>query len=262
MASPQPRTPEYFARMRALEAQSWWNAGMRDVAARMLAMAALGDHCTVLDAGCGTGQTLAWLQRTHPGWTSVGLDISREALSDARGEGVDVVLASVTNIPLAHESTDLIVTLDVLHHLPVAGGDVAALREMRRVLKPGGYLLFRTNAQSFPRKPDDVASSYRKYDPSDLRRKLAASGFQILRMSRVNAVLGLAEIPRELRALRRSDSGILAPEPTAPGRADELKRAWLGIEGRAVLAGWRLPLGRSIVGLCRAGDSTRAASPG
>lgn len=254
MGSPQPRTPEYFARMRALEAQSWWNAGMRDVAARLLALAALGDNCTVLDVGCGSGQTLAWLQRTHANWTTIGLDVSREALFDARGEDIDLVLASATSIPLAHASTDLIVTLDVLHHLPVDGGDIAALREMRRIMKPGGYLLFRTNAQSFPRKADDMTSSYRKYEPSDLRRKLVAAGFEILRMSRLNAALGMAEIPRELRARRRGDAGILAPEPTVPGRVDALKRAWLNLEGSAVLAGWRLPLGRSIVGLCRAMD--------
>ncbi|HWG34374.1 MAG TPA: class I SAM-dependent methyltransferase [Gemmatimonadaceae bacterium] len=252
MGSPQPRTPEYFARMRALEAQSWWNAGMRDVAARLLDLAALDDECTVLDVGCGSGQTLAWVRQTHPGWAALGLDISEDALSDARNEHIDLVLASATNIPLARASADLVIALDVLHHLPVDGGDVAALGEIMRVLKPGGYLLFRTNAQSFPRKADDVTSSYRKYDPSDLRQKLVAAGFEIVRMGRVNAVLGLAEIPRELRARRRRDSGILAPEPTAPGRADSLKRAWLNLEGRAVLAGWRLPLGRSIVGLCRA----------
>jgi len=252
MGSPQPRTPEYFARMRALEAQSWWNAGMRDVAARLLDLAALDDECTVLDVGCGSGQTLAWVRQTHPGWAALGLDISEDALSDARSEHIDLVLASATNIPLARASADLVIALDVLHHLPVDGGDVAALGEIMRVLKPGGYLLFRTNAQSFPRKADDVTSSYRKYDPSDLRQKLVAAGFEIVRMGRVNAVLGLAEIPRELRARRRRDSGILAPEPTAPGRADSLKRAWLNLEGRAVLAGWRLPLGRSIVGLCRA----------
>ncbi|MES2358941.1 MAG: class I SAM-dependent methyltransferase [Gemmatimonadota bacterium] len=252
MGSPQPRTPEYFARMRALEAQSWWNAGMRDLAARLLDLAALGDDCTVLDVGCGSGQTLAWVQQTHPRWATLGLDISEDALSDAHSEHIDLVLASATNIPLASASTDLVITLDVLHHLPVDGGDVAALREIMRVLKPGGYLLFRTNAQSFPRKADDVTSSYRKYDPPDLHQKLIAAGFEIVRMGRVNAVLGLAEIPRELRAHRRRDSGILAPEPTAPGRADSLKRAWLNLEGRVVVAGWRLPLGRSIVGLCRA----------
>ena len=110
------------------------------------------------------------------------------------------------------------------------------MREIRRVLKPGGYLLARTNAQSFPRKHDDIVTQYHTYEPNELRVKFHAAGFHVVRLSRVNAVLGLAEIPRELKARQRRDPGILAPEPTAPGRIDALKREWLSLEGTAVVA--------------------------
>lgn len=256
--SPQPSTPEYYARMRALEAESWWNAGMRDVAAMLLMLTALEDRCVVLDVGCGSGQTLDWLKSMHGEWTTLGLDIATEALTVAHTAGLAVIRASALDIPLPTASVGLVTTLDVLHHLPLDGGDTAALREIQRVLKPGGYLLVRTNAQSFPHKHDDVVAQYRKYDPADLRRKLRSAGFDILRMSRVNALLGLAEIPRELKAARSGDRGILAPEPSAPGRVDALKRAWLNVEGKAVVAGVRLPLGRSIVALCRVPCVTRA----
>jgi len=164
--SPQPHTPEYFARMRALEAASWWNAGMRDVSARLIELASLGDKPTVLDVGCGSGQTVAWLRAAHEGWKTVGLDIALEGLTAAREEGLDVIRASALDIPFASGSVDFITALDVLHHLPLAGGDVAALQEMRRVLKPGGYVLARTNAQSFPRKHDDIVSQYHTYEPA------------------------------------------------------------------------------------------------
>ena len=60
--APPPRifTPEYYARMRDLESVSWWNAGMRDIAARLLDKAQLPENGSVLDAGCGSGQTMAW----------------------------------------------------------------------------------------------------------------------------------------------------------------------------------------------------------
>lgn len=256
--SPQPSTPEYYARMRALEAESWWNAGMRDVATMLLMLTDLDDHCVVLDVGCGGGQTLSWLNSMHGAWTTVGLDIATEALTVARDAGVAVTCASALDVPLSAASFDLVTALDVLHHLPLDGGDVAALREIRRVLKPGGYFLARTNAQSFPYKRDDVKAQYRKYEPADLRRKLRSAGFDIIRMSRVNALLGLAEIPRELKAARDGDRGILAPEPSPPGRVDALKRAWLNVEGKAVASGVRLPLGRSIVALCRVPRVTRS----
>lgn len=226
---------------------------MRNVSARLIKLASLGDNCTVLDVGCGSGQTIAWLLSSHEGWKTLGLDIAIEALSVARDEGLDVIRASVLDIPFASGSVDFITALDVLHHLPLAGGDVAALHEIRRVLKPGGYLLARTNAQSFPRKQDDPVTQYHTYEPDDLRAKFSSAGFHVVRMSRVNALLGLAEIPRELRARRRHDPGILAPEPAIPGRIAALKREWLSLEGKAVAAGLRLPLGRSVIALCRAG---------
>ena len=251
MGSPQPNTPEYYARMRVLEAESWWNAGMRDIAARLLMLASLDGSCIALDVGCGSGQTLGWLNAMHTGWTTHGLDIANDGLTAARDAGLSVIRASAMDVPVATATVDFVTTLDVLHHLPLDGGDVAALHEIRRVLKPGGYLLVRTNAQSFPYKRDDVVLQYRKYEPSDLRRKLRSAGFDIIRMSRVNALLGLAEIPRELKAARHGDHGILAPQPSAPGRVDALKRAWLNVEGKVVASGVPLPLGRSIVALCR-----------
>ena len=87
--------------------------------------------------------------------------------------------------------------------------------------------------------------------------KLRATGFQILRLSRINGLLGLAEIPRELRAARHRRaggySGILADTRREPGWSRGLKERWLRLEGRAVAAGARLPLGRTIVALCRSG---------
>ena len=74
-------------------------------------------------------------------------------------------------------------------------------------------------------------------------------------MSRVNALLGLAEIPRELRARRTDHSaeyrGILAEARAEPPFIRALKRGWLKFEGRAVRYGVELPAGRTIVALCR-----------
>jgi len=163
------------------------------------------------------------------------------------------------SLPYPSAVADVVVSLDVLQHVPLDGGDVAALREMRRVLKPGGWLFVRTNAQSFPATADDHAYQFHRYEPSELRDKLRAAGFEVRRLSRLNAMLGLAEIPRELRARRVQTSdyhGILATSRDRASWASAMKRAWLRLEGQAVRRGVRLPAGRTIVALCHTGTAS------
>lgn len=257
MTTTPPRifTPDYYTRMAALEAGSWWNAGMRATAARLLSLGMLPASGIALDVGCGSGQTMVWLRELLPQWKFIGLDVATEGLAAALGLGQDVMKASALTLPLPDRSVDLIVTFDVLQHLPHPEGDAQALAEMRRALRERGLLLIRTNAQAVPRTEDDPEAMFRKYEPADLRRKLERAGFDVVRLSRLNAVLGLAEIPRELRAKRDAGragyQGLLAA-PRAPGTVDRLKQWWLEREGRAVAAGASLPFGRTLVALCRA----------
>jgi SAM-dependent methyltransferase len=247
-------TPEYYERMRRLERVSWWNAGMREIAARLLDDSALPRSGTLLDVGCGSGQTMTWFETLREGWRTFGLDIADDGLHAARDSGARVCRASALAIPFASHAVDLVVTFDVLQHLPLDGGDLQALREIRRVLKPGGYCVVRTNAQAFPRTKADHAFEFRKYTPAELRERLCAAGFTVDRLSRVNAVPGLAEIPRELRA-RRADAGyhgLLSQPRTEPRWMDRVTLQCLRWEGAFVRAGGTLPFGRSIVALCRA----------
>ena len=255
MTAPRIFTPEYYERMRHLEGLSWWNAGMRDIAAMLLNDAALPPRGTLLDVGCGSGQTMLWFETMRPGWTAVGLDVAAEGLTAAHGIGALVCRASALQLPFATATLDLAITLDVLQHLPLDGGDVEALREIRRVLKPGGYMFLRTNAQAFPHTTDDRAFHFRKYRPRELRARLAQAGFAVIRLSRVNSLLGLAEIPRELRARRAGPGyhGLLAePAQGSPDWRYHAKRGWLTVEGRLIRGGLSLPFGRSIVALCQA----------
>lgn len=252
--APRIFTPGYYERLRRLEEASWWNAGMRDVASQFLEMAALAPRGVMLDVGCGAGRTLHWFASRYPGWHTVGLDVAAEGLRSTRALGArDVLYASALQLPVVSGSADLVVTLDVLQHLPLDGGDSRALVEIARVLKPGGHLLLRTNAQSIVRAPDDPAFQFHKYHPGELRARLTRAGLQILCLGRLNAVLGLAELPGDFE--RRGSASYRGLPPAPPrgtsGWADAAKRAWLRMEGRAVRAGWSWPLGRTIMALCR-----------
>lgn len=258
MTAPRIFTPEYYARMRELESGSWWNAAMRDIAGMLLDDVQLPASGTILDVGCGSGQTLAWFTNQFRAWRALGCDVSSEAVTAATRLGFEISQASALELPYPSGLADVVVTLDVLQHVPLGGGDAIALREMRRVLKPGGWLFVRTNAQSFPPTADDHEFQFHRYEPRELRDKLMAAGFVVRRLSRVNALLGLAEIPRELRARRVQAAqyhGILATSNGHGSWTAAAKRAWVRLEGQAVRRGVRLPAGRTIVALCTTADT-------
>jgi SAM-dependent methyltransferase len=251
---PRIFTPEYYERLRELERTSWWNAGMRDVAAELLGLAALRTAGVMVDVGCGSGQTMTWFAGQHPRWRTLGLDVAAEGLAAAKTLGASRVLrASALRLPLASNTIDLIVSLDVLQHLPLGVGDRQALAEMARVLRPGGYLLLRTNAQSFPYTPDDPVFQFHKYNPAELRARVEEAGLRVVRLGRLNALLGLAEMPAEIRGKIQPHSyqGLRAAPRLESRWRWAAKRAWLRVEGRAVRFGLSWPLGRTIMALCR-----------
>ncbi|WP_189799593.1 class I SAM-dependent methyltransferase, partial [Tateyamaria sp. syn59] len=99
----------------------------------------------VLDAGIGTGaMSSAFHQQLGRRFRLNGIDISLAMLgqADARlsGEEIDVALtvADLTSLPYAENLFDVVLAAHVIEHLPVPQ---AALKEMFRVLKPGGIVI-------------------------------------------------------------------------------------------------------------------------
>ena len=115
--------------------------------ARMLAPARLQAGESVLDVGCGTG-TLALLAKRQVGAVALvaGIDASAEMVARAArkahkaGLPVRFEQASADRLPFADDQFDAVLCTATLHHLP-RGMRVDAVREMRRVLKPGGRVL-------------------------------------------------------------------------------------------------------------------------
>lgn len=99
---------------------------------------ARGDGLRLLDVGCGTGHHLAeWRTR---GFTVAGVDGSAEMLARARelNPAAEIRQADVEALPFASASFDVVISLEVLRYLP---SSTACIREIARVLKPGGMCL-------------------------------------------------------------------------------------------------------------------------
>jgi ubiquinone/menaquinone biosynthesis C-methylase UbiE len=90
----------------------------------------------VLEVGCGTGLILGRVSQFAR--TASGIDLSGGMLAKAAARGLHVAQASATDLPVASNSVDVAYSLKVLAHIPDIAG---ALREMSRVVRPGGWVL-------------------------------------------------------------------------------------------------------------------------
>lgn len=245
MSSIEPRA---YRIMREVEDAHWWFDGMEHITHRLL-KPFLGQRPTMLDAGCGTGRNLRFLQR-HGQVT--GLDVSPVALECCRERGCGrLVCGSVNALPFADGTFDLVTSFDVFTSQGVDDG--VALREVSRVLRLGGIFFVRVAAYDWLRSRHDLEWAItHRYHRAELRGKLAAAGFEMLKISYANTwLLPVALMKRWSEhwfPLRSGDSDLQLG--ARPSLGAHVLRATLASEARWV-AGWGLPFGLSLVALAR-----------
>jgi SAM-dependent methyltransferase len=94
----------------------------------------------VVDVGCGTGQLAATI--AAEGYDLFGADLSTSMIAKARQRGLIGTCTGVTTaLPFADNSFDLALTVATLHHLETPERVAATVREMGRVVKPGGFVV-------------------------------------------------------------------------------------------------------------------------
>src|SRR5687768_2037949 len=119
--------------------------GVRRVHRRLLDQAGVHAGQRVLEIGCGTGNLLLLAKQTQPAATVVGVDPDLAALARAsrkarrRGLAVQLDRGYADELPYADNSVDVVLSSFMLHHVP-ADRREQAIREVRRVLRPGGAL--------------------------------------------------------------------------------------------------------------------------
>ncbi|MEU3602585.1 methyltransferase domain-containing protein [Streptomyces sp. NPDC006798] len=165
-------------------------------------VAELTPGARVLDIGCGPGTITADLAELVPEGRVTGVDLAAGVVDRAReyaaGRGLgntDFAVADVNALDYPDGSFDVVHAHQVLQHL---GDPVGALREMRRVCRPGGLVAVRDSDYAaftwFPEIPalDDWQTLYRRVaranggEPDAGRRLLSwarAAGFTGIRPS-------------------------------------------------------------------------------
>jgi ubiquinone/menaquinone biosynthesis C-methylase UbiE len=194
---------------------------------------------------------VAWLQEYG---SAYGFDLTWNGLSLGHSMGRrKLARASISAIPFPSECADLVTSFDVFQCLPDPV-EHAAIRELWRLLKPGGQVLLNVAALDVLRGAHATLSEeVRRYTPDRLRRVVEGAGFEIERLTFANATLFPLMLPvRLMQRWRSNGSQVPAGEfdinvPPAPVNAALTGLVWL--EASALRA-IDMPIGSSI--LCRA----------
>ncbi|HSE32392.1 MAG TPA: methyltransferase domain-containing protein [Pyrinomonadaceae bacterium] len=186
-ASPLPKEmmEHTYPILYQVEQSHWWHVGRRKIIANFvqeICSRVKDRKARILDVGCGTGANLLLLSRYGE---AEGVDISDDALAFCRERGLEKVKSgSAEQLPYEDASFDLVTALDVVEHLD---DDLAGLKEMRRVLRPGGRaLVFVPTFMFLWGLQDDVSNHRCRYRLTELRRVMAEAGLEVERSTYVN----------------------------------------------------------------------------
>lgn len=236
--------PSEYDNIARLEDQHWWYVGMRRIALSMLRTLRLSPDAEILDAGCGTGGGLKWLTTLG---TPTGIDLHPRAVSYAARQSPRVAQASIQALPFPDAAFDLVTSFEVIYHLAVTD-DVGALREIARVLRPGGWLLVRVPAHDWLRGAHDQQVHTRhRYTAPELRQKLTAAGLNIHKLTSVGTLLLPLAILR--RVLQRDDKAYT--DVTLPPPFVNLALTLMLASEKFWLRRFNLPIGLSLLAVAQ-----------
>ncbi|MGA8046783.1 MAG: class I SAM-dependent methyltransferase [Dermatophilaceae bacterium] len=195
----------------------------------------------VLDVGSADGPSASWFRERAA--ATAALDV------DPRGLGADGVCGSATSLPFADGVFDAVSAFDVVEH---CDPESLALREMRRVLRPGGVLVLSVPAYQWAWTDHDVANGhYRRYTRERIVDALTAAGFTVDRatyaFTSVFPMFVAERLARRVRDRgRTAEAADIATVPAVPRPLHHILMGLCRLDER-LLAATDLPFGSSVL---------------
>jgi SAM-dependent methyltransferase len=177
----------FFGELSRLEEGSFWfNARNRLI---VWAMTKYFPRCTrFLEIGCGTGFVLSGIRSAFPSAELTGSEILGAGLEIAakRVPSASFYQMDARSIPF-RDYFDVVGAFDVLEHIVE---DELVLAEISQAVRPGGGLLLSVpQHRRLWSRQDERAYHVRRYAAAELRRKVVAAGFEVVRMTSFVALL-------------------------------------------------------------------------
>jgi SAM-dependent methyltransferase len=246
--------PQYERKTLLMEEHHWWYRGRRAIVRQAVDELGLGPRPKVLDAGCGSGRNMLELSDFGDVY---GVDISPHSVEQAHERGLEnVQVGSLTGLPFADGEFDLITSLDVIEHIE---DDVAVLRELLRVARPGGALLLTVPAYPALWSSHDVVNHHqRRYTRRTLLAAVNAAGWRPERTTHFNAfLLPPAAAYRVVERFRPKNGEVEDTHlDVTPGWANGALERVLLAEAALLRGGKRrIPAGMSLMAIVRKADA-------
>ncbi len=200
----------------AVDAHFWFRGFRRFVLPALNAATHGRDDLRLLDCGSGTGDNLPSLARHG---AAVGVDLSFGGVARARAAGFAAAQANVMALPFASNAFDLATSFDVLQQVD---HDIAAVREMARVVRPGGTVVLTLAALDCLHGDHNVVwDEVRRYNRASATQLVTSAGLEPVRVSYLFAVLvplllasrTLQRLTRRFRRLSEASDISVPPRP-------------------------------------------------
>jgi SAM-dependent methyltransferase len=245
--------PAEFDFIAASEEKFWWYRGMRQIMFALIdpLLAKLPPGILALEAGCGTGHFSKVLAERY-GWRMIPADLGAEGLVYGQAMGLENLLqCDVGVLPLASNSLDAVVCMDVLVHFP-RGEEQKAIAEFARTLKPGGHLLLRVSALDILRSHHSIhATERQRFTRTRLIETVTNLGFTVDWCSYANTfLLPVALVKFRIIEPLSGQSPSSGVQPVS-NWLDKILFSALSAEARWFTRKGRFPLGQSLVLIAR-----------
>ncbi|MCA8971889.1 MAG: class I SAM-dependent methyltransferase [Planctomycetes bacterium] len=240
-----------YQQFEELEETHFWFRGRRAIFFSLLEDLFPGRRdLDILEIGCGAGGLLRRLVRFG---NSVGVELYPDLAAVCRERSTrPTVCGNAYALPFPDASFDLVCLFDTIEHIP---DEARALAEIRRVLRPGGYVFFSVPAYQWLWSNNDVvAHHFRRYTKGRLKAPLRAAGFEARKLSYFNTVLFPVIAPIVLLGnLKQKIFGLKDPKKTnlsftMPPFCHGILAGIMGGE-RHVIRKLSMPFGHSMIGV-------------
>lgn len=164
----------------------YWRRTIQDRVPWVISGADLGSD--VIEVGPGPGLTTDFLRHRVQRLTALELDEKLAHALSVRtaGTNVEVIKGDATAMPFGDSSFSGAVSLTMLHHVPSVELQNQLLREVRRVLKPGGVFVGSDSLQSFMMRLIHIGDTLVPVTPETFGARLEAAGFEVLDIEKGN----------------------------------------------------------------------------